>query len=468
MSQRPDKIDWGNTDVIEPSVAKKALGWLRLEKPAHQFLNWLFRQVSLDQFYVFGQSQEYIVISSDTDEQDYATLAAYIADSPAVGDKVLVKETQVLTAQMIIPDSITLKILDGVNFTRSTLDAASVIKFGSNIIIEGILSLVLSQTGTTAKGIEINGNNNFGDIIVENSSTGTLTDAFAINAAKGNNHMRGIVRNTGGGTLTNVLADSSAEDSNNVIVVDEPNTKIERSDGLIFERNIRDVSRNLVIQNNSGNPTFQMDIDADEIILQDSNGVPFRAASVNGTVDITASGVDGLDTGSEASATWYFIHIIAKPDGTVDSLLSLSSTAPTMPSGYTFKALVGAIYNDGSSDFITIFQRENKVIRDVINVLSGGVATGYTLISLITAIPITAKNIIGYGKTSDAAAPIAFIDIAADSGGLGNVIIASSLTGATTTEIWAPFQMLVKVAQNMYYKVTTGDTGDINISGWEY
>ena len=463
MSQRPDKIGWGNTDVIEPSDPKKALGWLKLEKPAYQFLNWIFRQVSLDQFYVFGQSQEYIVISSDSDEQDYATLAAYIADAPAAGDKVLVKETQVITAQMIIPDSITLRILDGVNFTRSTLDAASVIKLGSNIIIEGVLNLILSQTGTTAKGIEINGDNIFGDIIVENSSTGTLTDAFAINAAKGNNHIRGIAQNTGGGTLTNVLTDSSAEDSNNVMIVDEANTLINRSNGIIFEKNIRDISRNLVIQNNSGNPLFQMDIDADEVILQDSSGNPFRATSVNETVDIEAGvGAGGLDAGSEAGSTWYFMFLIAKPDGTVDSLLSLSSTAPTMPSGYTFKALVGAIYNDSGSDFITITQEEHVVKRGEILVLNAGAATSPTPVNLAVAVPTTAKRAMGTMNTTNSVTVTNARFNVQDSNALNNVKLKAIVVSVTAD---APFEASTDME---YFNSIANQSSDIRVSGWKF
>ena len=143
MSSRPDKIDWGNANVTEPSVSKKANGYNVQEKPPREYFNWFQNIVSLWQFYFGGQSQELIVISSNADEQDYATLAAYIADAPAAGDKVLIKETQALTAQMVIPDDITLRILDGVLFTRSTLDAASVIELGSNWIIEGILNLGL-------------------------------------------------------------------------------------------------------------------------------------------------------------------------------------------------------------------------------------------------------------------------------------------------------------------------------------
>ena len=65
-------------------------------------------------------------------------------------------------------------------------------------------------------------------------------------------------------------------------------------------------------------------------MLQDSSGVPYRATAVNLTVDITVSGVNGLDTGSEAASTWYYIWVIYNGT-TVAGLLSTSATAPTMP-----------------------------------------------------------------------------------------------------------------------------------------
>ncbi len=52
--------------------------------------------------------------------------------------------------------------------------------------------------------------------------------------------------------------------------------------------------------------------------------------------------VGGLDTGTIANNTWYFVHVIRRPDtGVVDALLSLSATAPTMPTNYTQRRLVG-------------------------------------------------------------------------------------------------------------------------------
>lgn len=475
MSRPSDKPNWindGTTGIEVPTPAEQDAGWddtfTTGLKPPRQWFNWFQNRVVLWRRWLSGQAGEYIVIDStagNEDERDYETLADYIADSPSAGDKVLVKTNQVLTAQMVIPSDITLRIIDGVVFTRSTLDAASVIQFGSNWIIEGILNLILSQTGTTAKAIEINGDNGFGDIIVENSSTGTLTDAFAINAGKKNNFIRGITKNTGGGAITNDFIDNSAVNSNSVLIAINATAEFARSNGIIFENDIRDVSRNLVIKNTVANPTFQMDIDVDEVILQNDAGAPFRATSVNETADITASGANGLDTGSEAGSTWYFLWVIAKADGTVDSLLSLSSTAPTMPSGYTFKALVGAIYNDGSSDFINISQVDGKVVRAELQVLANGSSGTYASISLIAALPSTAKTVHGtFGGVS--AVSQADVEIAATSTGLGQKQMVSSSDTATSVK-YTPYQLTLVEAQTMYYRRTANNC-DVFVSGWEY
>jgi len=71
------------------------------------------------------------------------------------------------------------------------------------------------------------------------------------------------------------------------------------------------------------------------------------------TVDIETSGAGGLDTGSEASMTWYFIFLIKNPaTGTVNGLLSTSVDNPTLPSGYTVKRRIGSVFNDSSSNFL--------------------------------------------------------------------------------------------------------------------
>jgi len=76
--------------------------------------------------------------------------------------------------------------------------------------------------------------------------------------------------------------------------------------------------------------------------------VPLAAAT---DVDLSASGANGLDTGSEAASTMYYVWIIAKSaDNTTAGLFSTSATAPTMPSGYDKKRLIMAVRNNASSN----------------------------------------------------------------------------------------------------------------------
>jgi hypothetical protein len=65
---------------------------------------------------------------------------------------------------------------------------------------------------------------------------------------------------------------------------------------------------------------------------------------------ITASGANGLDTGTEAISTWYNVFVIW--NGTSAAcLLSVSATAPTLPGSYVNFVRVGAVRNDGSGNF---------------------------------------------------------------------------------------------------------------------
>lgn len=65
----------------------------------------------------------------------------------------------------------------------------------------------------------------------------------------------------------------------------------------------------------------------------------------------------GIDTGSVAADTWYARHLIKNPTtGVVDVLLSLSATAPTLPSGYTLFRRIGWHLTDGSANLISVLQ----------------------------------------------------------------------------------------------------------------
>lgn len=109
------------------------------------------------------------------------------------------------------------------------------------------------------------------------------------------------------------------------------------------------ICKNLIIKNNTINPNYQVDIDADELGMED-----YILAPIDLTADITVSGVNGLDTNIEAPNQWYSVWVIYNPTtNIVASLLSVSKTTPTMPSGYTKKQRVGWLLNNSNSNFLT-------------------------------------------------------------------------------------------------------------------
>lgn len=99
--------------------------------------------------------------------------------------------------------------------------------------------------------------------------------------------------------------------------------------------------------------TTAVALTADEVIVEDTNLNTRRISSVSLTLGTGTSGANGLDTGALAASTWYYLWAIFNPSTNTQAILmSLSSTAPTMPSGYTYKALLSAIFLDGSNNIM--------------------------------------------------------------------------------------------------------------------
>jgi len=134
------------------------------------------------------------------------------------------------------------------------------------------------------------------------------------------------------------------------------------TDFVLFEdvlnsaNNVR--NRCLKIVTNNSDPTFVLDLTADYITVYDvSQRSLVLSVDTAITCSLIVSGVGGLDTGSEASETWYYMYVIYNP-ATDDTklLFSLSTTSPTLPAGYTYFRRVSAAYNDSSSNINPFYQ----------------------------------------------------------------------------------------------------------------
>ena len=223
----------------------------------------------------------------------------------------------------------------------------------------------------------------------------------------------------------------------------------------------------LVVLPNSTNPLYQVDIDADKIRLFDGTSRTKVFSSVNETVDITASGVDGLDTGSESSSQWYYIYIIAKEDGTVASLMSTSATAPTMPTDYVYKGLVSAVYNGSGSDIVPMNQIDNKVGISQQTEVSSGTATSWTSVSVL--VPPIANVFLGHVSSIHSTVNARYMRVAADSSGRGIMAVGGNQSGSGYRR-HAPVRVAMATAQTVYYSVNSGSSfsGALYLNGWEF
>lgn len=226
--------------------------------------------------------------------------------------------------------------------------------------------------------------------------------------------------------------------------------------------------RNIAARTNSGTPNTKLDITADELILTNSTGNAMRVTSVSGTIDFGVVGANGIDAGSQASSTWYYGWVIAKEDGTVALLGSLSSTAPTLPTGYTFKALVTAARSDPSVHFLKYRQTGNTAYFEASQrVLTGGSASTETSITITSAVPPNALAFQGYisgsGSTSagGAAAPSLFLRTVSGS----NQLEAVGAANASSQLGFANSGIFPNISQTLFYLFTpTTNVASISIN----
>lgn len=149
---------------------------------------------------------------------------------------------------------------------------------------------------------------------------------------------------------------------------------------------------NLVIVPDAVSPLSAVTVTADELAVIDDADDIINLQNIDEDIAITVSGAGGLDTGSEASSTMYYIWIIYNSTTTaVAGLLSESASDPTLPSGYDYYRLVGEIYNDSSSDFVPMARFNDRVhYRDHQQVLlNQTVPASWTQVTIPTQIPIT-------------------------------------------------------------------------------
>ena len=115
----------------------------------------------------------------------------------------------------------------------------------------------------------------------------------------------------------------------------------------------------LKITNDATTPNSKVDITVGFVQLTNASNSAIVRRNLSLVINDAVTGTNGLDAGVIASSSWYYVWII--DNGTTSAgLLSLSSTSPTLPSGYTYSMRVGAMRTDGSNLLLRTIQYGSK------------------------------------------------------------------------------------------------------------
>jgi hypothetical protein len=220
-------------------------------------------------------------------------------------------------------------------------------------------------------------------------------------------------------------------------------------------------------------------VTADEVALANSANFYLTARAVSLSISGASSGVaNGLDTGTLAASTWYSVWVISN-GATTAGLLSLSATAPTLPSGYTFKARIGWIRTDASGNkyplsFKQYGRRTQYVVASGSNVTSmpriasGAVGTApstYAATAVSNFVPTTAAVI--WGDMGNPTGNALFVLAPNANYGAYNATTNPPpfwQAGGASDFVHEHFSMVLE-SSNLYYIANSG--GYLNCNGWE-
>jgi len=135
---------------------------------------------------------------------------------------------------------------------------------------------------------------------------------------------------------------------------------------------------------------------------RDSTNINDIVLSSTITINGAVNGANGLDTGSLANNTFYYVFLIGDSTKNLPTagLLSLSSTAPALPGGvnvpggYDMFRRIGAVLTDGSAHILSFTQIGTEMWYEApISVLAATANASFTAQNIGAAVPPIAINV---------------------------------------------------------------------------
>ena len=196
-------------------------------------------------------------------------------------------------------------------------------------------------------------------------------------------------------------------------------------------------------------------------MISSMNGSSLTASSPSLTLNGATTGANGLDTGALAANQQYYIWAINN-GSTTAGLISLSSTAPTMPSGYTYKARIGGIFTDSSANFLGGNQIGSR-FSYVTAILFGSITGSFALNSFI---PSTSKVVTLILTSSGPVTGFAFITATPSGSATAGVLSAWSGNNSPSGSAYGDV-IVTGATPRVSLSVSFGaSTGNAYVNGW--
>lgn len=220
------------------------------------------------------------------------------------------------------------------------------------------------------------------------------------------------------------------------------------------------------VLNTSGSPNTELTVTANSAVMVSASGIVINRSNVNVTINFAVNGANGLDTGVIGASTNYYIYLIdngAAPAG----LASLSSTAPTLPTGYNFSCRLSSDFTDSTSHLGQIETQgiETRIApaTAVPAILQNATIAGscFSSFSALTFAPLPTTAIRAVGAL--ALTGVQKMGLASTTSGTN---IFAGITGVANLTSYQYFSVPITTAQTLNY-CSSATANILSVYGWD-
>jgi len=242
----------------------------------------------------------------------------------------------------------------------------------------------------------------------------------------------------------------------------------------------------LVLSNDATTPNTKLDIAPG--ICRDSNNVidinlgnylgqsGIGTANSSTVINFSVNGANGLDTGTLAASTLYYIFAIADSSekNLPAGLASLSATAPTLPFGYDSIRLIGVCLFDGSSHILKYYVSGSGSTKYfqwdapiAVTVTASGTSATYSAMDLSVGVPASnyGKVSIKYKWTNNAAADALNFTPSGATGDFETIL--GIVAGVAQEDNFVVLPLTVAAVPKLSYKTSAGTLNNVFVQAFE-